>query len=135
MTSNEKGREGEDKARRLLKKLGYTEIFQPDWVFLSNKWTLLEVKNQDIFLPPPFYGHGLPLYQVIRYLRFQKDTGLRCILMVFDENAIYWQYLDVLHSREKYITHTKSRCVYPLYNFIEIHAQKNKEIETEIELF
>lgn len=60
---------------------------------------LVEVKAQDMFTPPPFYGHGLPVPQAERYMRIRELTGLRTLLMVWDEQPGRCQgWLDELEN-------------------------------------
>jgi hypothetical protein len=48
-------------------------------------------------------------------LKFQKETGIRCLFLVFDltDDNVYWQWLDVLNNGEYYDTKNGIR-VYPI---------------------
>ena len=116
----EEGLEGEKVIRDFLIKKGI-HFFQADLIFKKNeKWYLGEVKHQEIFEPPPFYGHGLPLWQIEARLNFQKEKGIRIILFIVDKktNIIYWQFMDLL-IKGKYIQTQgeKPRVVFPLESF------------------
>lgn len=96
---------------------------QPDALAKDKEtgWELYEIKNQDIYVPPPFYGHGLPLWQIKTRLQFQNDTGVRAILIVrekTDDNTVYMQYFDVLEKGEYFDTKgDKPRRVYNINSF------------------
>jgi len=112
------GHEGEQKARLLLKRLGY-EIFQADWIgFKENKYVMFEIKHKERYKSPPFEGHGLPSYQARKRLEFSQKTGIRNMLIVFEKttNLIFYQWLDILEQGEFYDTRNSIR-VYPLQNF------------------
>jgi len=116
------GLEGESTIRKMMSGWGIKN-FQADIIIKSSKtgkWFLGEIKNQEPFEPPPFLGHGLPPWQIETRLNFQKDTGIRVILFVIDSKTkiIYWQFLDILMSKEKYqTTGQKTRIIFPLKNF------------------
>ena len=116
----EEGLEGEKVIRDFLIKKGI-QFFQADLIFKRNKkWYLGEVKHQEIFEPPPFYGHGLPLWQVETRLNFQEEKGIRVILFIVDKktNIIYWQFMDILIKRKYFQTNGKSpRMIFPLESF------------------
>lgn len=121
MTVRAEGRAGEEWARLWLKDRGY-RVFQPDWIAedLDGHYTLVEVKNQALFMPPPFFGHGLPPYQVRDRLRFGRATGVPALLLVRDKESgeSFHQFLDVLEEGPKFMTNGASpRVVYPLTSF------------------
>ena len=102
----ELGREGEEQARILLKRLGF-EIQSPDWLAVKdNNWFCIEVKKKERFNPPPFEGHGLDNRQIYLRNRLLKEKGIRTYLMIFEigTNNIFGQYLDILEKNEKFIT-------------------------------
>lgn len=75
MSITEIGRDGEKRARKLLKNLGCINIFQADWLVQKHEngpWYVVEVKQKERYEPPPFEGHGLNIYQVQMRLKFQK---------------------------------------------------------------
>lgn len=115
------GRAGERWARRWLKDQG-ARVFQADWLaeFAPGVWVVVEVKSQEAFEPPPFFGHGLPPYQVRARLAFYEATGIPTLLLVRDlgSGAAYWQWLDVLDAGPKYVTDSADpRVIYPLTAF------------------
>jgi hypothetical protein len=117
--------DAEQKARIILKNLGF-EIQQLDWIGRKNKnWIIFEIKEKELFNPPPFLGTGLNKKQL--YLRNQlfKDLGLRTILLVFEKGTqnIYWQYLDILEKGEYFDTKNNIR-IYPISNFYKITLKK-----------
>ena len=96
-------------------------FFQVDLMAkIENQWNLIEVKRQDIFEPPPFYGHGLPKWQIDARLKFQEETGIDAILYVIDKqtNIIYYQYMDLLLKGKQFQTNgLKPRIIFTLENF------------------
>lgn len=115
----------EEEARIVLKKIGF-EVQQLDWVGKKNgKWVVFEVKERELFNPPPFWGTGLDKRQL--YLREQllKGLNLRTILLVFEKGTsnIFWQYLDVLEKGEYFDTKNNIR-IYPISNFHKIEREK-----------
>jgi hypothetical protein len=120
--------ETEQKARKLLKKLGY-EVQQIDWVGIkNNKVKIFEIKERELFEPPPFLGTGLDKTQLYLRMHLFKITGIRTILMVFEKgtNNVYWQYLDILEKGKYYDTKNEIR-IYPIENFKKITLDKNKK--------
>ena len=105
--------------REFIKK--GTKVFQPDVISLeSNKWVVNEVKHQERFTPPPFEGHGLPRWQIETRMNFWKTTGIRIRLVIKEKGSdnVFWQWLDILESKEYCDTHgLKPRRIYPLTNF------------------
>lgn len=86
----------------------------------NGDWFLAEVKCQERYNPPPFEGHGLPEWQIIRRLEFQEDTGIWALLFVVEKGTglIFWNYIKRLWSGEKYKTSgSKPRVIFPLKNF------------------
>jgi|WetSurMetagenome_2_1015567.scaffolds.fasta_scaffold562686_2 hypothetical protein len=100
------GIEGEKKARLFLQDIVKTKsMFQLDWLFeYRGSYFCLEVKNKELFKPPPFYGHGLDVRQILTRLKFYKKTGIRCLFLVFDSNNTYYQWLDVLDNTRHFTT-------------------------------
>lgn len=125
MSLTTQGIEGEKKARLFLKQFVKADtIFQLDWLFkYKDKYYCLEVKNKELFIPPPFYGQGLDVRQVITRLQFYKDTGIRCLFIVFDtDNKIYYQWLDVLENTKHFTTKNNIR----IYNIEYFKKKINK---------
>ncbi len=115
------GIEGEQKLFKVLMNAGY-EYFQADAIgYKKGKYYVFEAKHQERFTPPPFEGHGLPQKQVKARLKFQNDTNVRCVFVVFEKgtNNLFFQYLDVLEeSKDFFDTKGKEpRRVYNLKNF------------------
>lgn len=129
MSITNEGIEGEKIARIVLKENGFN-IFGGDWIAedkLGNYY-LIEVKNKELYTPPPFLGTGLDLYQVITRTKFLKKTGIRTIIFTRDKkNKIcYWQFLDVLELGEKHNTKNKIR-IYPISNFNSFKQLKENQ--------
>lgn len=114
------GIKGEQKLFNLLKKQGF-RFFQPDAIGIKNgNYYVFEVKNQERFRPPPFNGHGLPVWQIIARLEYQEKTGTIAVLVIFDKetNEIFWQRFDILDEGECFNTQGNSpRRIYPLTSF------------------
>lgn len=120
MGITEEGIQGEQKLFKFLEENGY-KFFQPDAIaFKDGKYVVCETKHQERYTPPPFEGHGLPKWQIDARIKFCKEFGIRCLLVVFEKgtNNIFSQYLDVLESGEHYDTKgLKPRRIYPLNKF------------------
>jgi len=114
------GREGEEIIRNYLKKNGIP-FFQADIIFKTIEgWFLAEIKKQEMYEPPPFWGHGLPDWQIKARLKFQKEMNVRAVLYIIDKKTeiVYWQYMDELIKGEQYQTHGKQpRLIFPIENF------------------
>jgi len=116
----ELGREGEQKARLLLKENGFW-LGQSDWIGKKDgKWIRFEIKRKERFNLPPFEGHGLDIRQVNYALEFQKDTGIPTILLIYEAGTNKWFMgrIDELEKGEKFDTKNGIR-IYKLDNFIE----------------
>ena len=116
---------GEQKVRKYIHDAGFN-YFQVDLIIKHKGiYLLAEIKHQEMFKAPPFDGHGLPKWQVLARIEFQKITNIRACLFIVDKetNVLYFQYLDELEKGKKHYTNGKSpRVVYPLESF------KNKGI-------
>lgn len=125
MGITQQGIEGEQMLFKFLKE-NNIKFFQPDAIGLvKDKYVLYECKHQARFKKPPFDGHGLPKWQVEARLKFQFETGILCIFIVFDSetNEIFYNYLDVLENREFIDTKGfKPRRIYNLNNFLRVKA-------------
>jgi len=100
MSITENGIKGEKLAERLFRRIGLKH-FQADWILNNSKgYVIVEVKNKEKFVPPPFYGHGLDIRQINARLKFQKLTNIRCLFLVFDksDHKVYYRWLDKLDS-------------------------------------
>ena len=130
--SQANGKHGEAWARVWLKSMGY-RVFQIDWMVLgpSGHYGLVEVKEQERFMAPPFDGHGLPLWQVNDRLAFQKALGVRAMLIVRepDTGLAFYQFFDVLEAGEHLDTGGASpRRIYPLTSFTPISRELAESI-------
>jgi len=116
------GIEGEQKLFEFLRSKN-VDFFQADAIgFNKDKYEIYEVKHQERFRPPPFEGHGLPPNQIKKRLEFQRKTGMRCVLVIFDKETqeIFYNYLDNLEKGELIDTHGKKpRRIYKLSCFIK----------------
>ena len=96
-------------------------FFQVDLMAnIDNQWHVIEVKRQDVFTPPPFFGHGLPKWQIDARLKFQDETGIYAILYIVDKtiNVIYFQYMDLLLKGKQFQTNgLNPRIIFPIENF------------------
>lgn len=123
MGITQQGIEGEQMLFKFLRKNG-EEFFQPDAISLKNgKYALYECKHQARFKAPPFDGHGLPRWQIEARLKFQFETGILCIFIVFDSETgeIFYNYLDVLENGEHFDTKgLKPRRIYNLNSFLRV---------------
>lgn len=110
---------GENKARNLLKEMGYG-IFEIDWIAEKGDEIIqVEVKNKECFKAPPFDGQGMDVWKVEKRLDFEKRYEIKAYLLCFDpeDNHVYGQYLSKLEEGEKFDTKNGVR-IYDLKNFI-----------------
>ena len=132
MGITKEGIKGEQKLFKFLRDRGF-KFFQPDAIgYKKGQYTyyVFEAKNQERFEPPPFEGHGLPIWQVKARLRFQKETKIIAVLVVFDKitNEIFYQRLDKLEKTIYKDTHgAKPRRIYNLKFFKKWTNTKNVE--------
>jgi len=121
------GLEGENIIRDILHK-NHIHYFQADlMVKVKSSWQIWEVKHQEMFEAPPFNGHGLPEWQLNARLEFQRETGIRAVLLVVDSvsNIVYWQYMDELAKSPRFQTKGKSpRIVFPLESYRQFRLSK-----------
>ena len=118
MTIDQLGKEGESKAREILKRQGYI-IQSPDWLaFKDNKWICIEVKKKDRFMPPPFEGHGLDQRQVWLRTKLLNDTRIPTYLMIFEisTSVVLGAWLHELEAGRKHIT-LNNIVIYPFEKF------------------
>ena len=118
MSIQEIGIEGEKKARIFLKNLGY-KIFQIDWMAdKDGNYIQCEVKFKERFTPPPFEGHGMEIWKIKDRLRFEKQTGIKAFLIIFEKltDLIFYQWLLKLEQGKYFDTKNDIR-IYPLENF------------------
>lgn len=116
------GIRGEQMLFNFLRKKGM-KFFQPDAIgFDEGNYYCFEAKHQEMFVAPPFDGHGLPRWQVKARMAFERRTNIKTILVVFDKNTneIFYQSLAKLESGEHHDTFGKKpRRIYPLTSFIK----------------
>jgi hypothetical protein len=120
MGIQQEGIEGEQWLLNEFRKKGI-RVFQPDAIsFEDGAWIMNEIKNQEAFEPPPFRGHGLPLWQVTARIGFWRLTGIRVRLIIKEKGTkiVYWQWLDILEERKHIDTRgEKPRRVYSIDSF------------------
>jgi hypothetical protein len=117
------GIEAEKKARLLLKERGWL-VQQIDWIGKKDdKWVIFEIKQRELYTPPPFLGTGLDKSQLFLRNELLKDLGLRTMLIVFVKNTkdVYCQYIDILEAGEHFDTKNNIR-IYPIKNFKRIQT-------------
>ena len=132
----QEGREGEKIIREYLISKG-AEMLQIDWMSYENKeYRLNEVKHQEIFTPPPFYGHGLPVWQVNARMNFYHRTRIEPWLYIVEKseykkkeffNLIWLQSLINLEMCE-YVDSKgqKPRRVYNIKSFEKVYFKKTR---------
>lgn len=124
--ADKRGRHIED---RLLQRLRDAknagriyQYMQPDAIVQGRDGQLffIESKGQSAFTAPPFDGHGLPRDQALRYMFVYKAHGIRTQLIVWDDETVWWQWIDTLEEGEHYDTAgtiKTVRRIYPLTSF------------------
>jgi len=107
------GINGEQMARLVIKKWGIDELFQLDWMAkYKDKYICFEIKHKEWFTPPPCRGQGLDVRQVKARIKLYKETGIRCLFMVFpipEDGYAYCQWLDILESGNPFTTRNRIR--------------------------
>jgi hypothetical protein len=120
-----------NKDRFHLSRVGQIE----SWVRLkSGEYIFCEIKTQAPYSPPPFWGHGLPKWQIDKYLQMQKDCNVFWDLIICDtESGIgYCQYISVLEQGRYFDTCGASpRRVYPLDSFNQWTGNWRKRLRIE----
>lgn len=126
MSITTEGIKAEKQARLWLKDKGVYDIQQFDWFIKKNgKYFIVEVKNRELFEPPPFTGTGLDISQLKRRKQIYEDLGIDTYLLVFVKNSndIYWQRLSVLEKTKYFDTKNNIR----IYNIKEFKSSPNSE--------
>lgn len=114
------GFDGESKVRDwfINKKIPFMQV---DIMFKHKGiWCLGEIKTQEVYVAPPYNGHGLPKWQVDRRIEFFNDTGIKPYLIVYDlkEKCLYMESLIKLLKGEHFKTNgKKQRIIFKLENF------------------
>jgi len=130
----EDGRIGESIIRQYFISKGI-KLFQIDWMTHEDgEDRLNEVKYQEIFEPPPFYGHGLPKWQIKDRLDFFTRKRIVPFLYVVEKSdygrkkghhLIWSQSLIVLEiGRYMDTGGSKPRRVYDIRSFNKIYFVK-----------
>lgn len=100
MGITEEGIQGEQMLFEWLRAKGF-EFFQPDAIGTKNGTRyIFETKHQERYKTPPFDGHGLPIWQVNARLKFEEETGIKAILVVFDKetNEVFYESIKNLEK-------------------------------------
>lgn len=111
-----------NKERLQIEHVGQIE----SWIRLvSGEYHFFEIKTQEPFEPPPFMGHGLPRWQIQKYLKMQAECDVTWNLAIFDTVSYigYKQRISVLEDGPYHDTHGQHpRRIYPMESF-EIWAE------------
>jgi hypothetical protein len=91
MSITQQGIDAEKRARIYLRNKGLFNIQQLDWIVRKDtgEWFIVEVKNRELFEPPPFYGTGLDRSQLARRRLLFDEFGIDTLLLVFTKTKIY----------------------------------------------
>ena len=123
MGITKEGIKGERLLFQLLRNNGW-KFFQADAIgIIGKEYYVFECKHQEHYKAPPFDGHGLPIWQVKARMDFQKKTGIKTVLVVFEKpfektGKIYLQTLEKLEKGKFIDTYgAKPRRVYNLKSF------------------
>lgn len=115
------GLDGESTIRDYFSKNGIPHM-QVDLIYRENGiYKLAEIKHQEPFMPPPFKGHGLPVWQIEARLKLYNETNIEPWLFVVDktDTGIYYQsFLELLKSKYFDTQGAKPRRVFPLSAFM-----------------
>ena len=124
----EAGQTGEKIIRQYLKSISVDAIFQADWIVkYEGEYRLIEAKHQEVFTPPPFYGHGLPKWQIDARLNFYHSTRIVPYLFVVEKSdyqskeghALIWHQSLIVLEISNYIDSrgNKPRRIYDIAGF------------------
>ncbi len=130
----EEGQIGENIIREYF-KFKNIKHFQIDWMtYEDGDYRLNEVKHQEVFIPPPFYGHGLPMWQIKARIDFFTKARIIPYLYIVEKsdyekketNYLIWsQSLIALELGEYWDTKgEKPRRIYNIKNFNKIYFPK-----------
>jgi Holliday junction resolvase len=88
-------------------------------IFSKGKYKLFEIKHQEKYEPPPFEGHGLPIWQVESRVKFYEEFGIEPFLFVVDkkDGNIYFESIINLENTEYFDTVRSKRRIYNIKNF------------------
>lgn len=125
------GKKDEEEIRKLLYKhkseLNIKSISQYDIVIETRdgQFFMVENKKQEYFKAPPFDAHGLPVWQVEKYLRQQESSNMRVLLLINDpdKGKYYKAWLDDLQESGNWedTRRTKRR----IFNLAEYDSLEN----------
>jgi hypothetical protein len=108
-------------ARNFLKKRGFC-IQQIDWIGeKAGKYIIFEIKERELFEPPPFWGTGLNKSQLFLRNKLLKDLGIRTYMIVFTKDIVYGQYLDILEKKGKYFDTKNDIRIYDIESFKKLY--------------
>jgi len=114
------GIEAERKGRLYLRNMGFTNLQQIDWLVKKpdDRYVIIEVKQRELFNPPPFWGTGLDISQLNLRKQVYNDLGIDTLLIVFESgtNNIYTGYLSILETLEYFDTRNNIR-IYNIEHF------------------
>ncbi len=106
----EQGINAEKLGRTWLKNHGHDNIQQLDWIVkYENKYFIVEVKQRELFKPPPFLGTGLDIRQLKLRKQLFEDLNIDTLLLVFVDNKIYWQWISNLEKTKYFNTRNNIR--------------------------
>jgi len=118
MSITEQGIDAEKKARLFLKKKGMHNIQQIDWLLkYKKKYFIIEVKNRELYEPPPFLGTGLDIRQLNLRREIFLNLKIDTILLVFSGDFIYWQSLFTVLEKTKYFDTKNKIRIYDILKF------------------
>ena len=119
-----RGIKGEKEVCNLLRVLGLPVSRNDGYIWLKGKLTFIEIKNHELFTPPPFWGQGLDKEQFDKYMKIYNENNIRTILFVRDFKMDWlWNFLDKL-EKDFFITKTGEIIIFPIVNFQPIHTLK-----------
>lgn len=128
----EEGLNGEEFVRRWLTSRNQ-KYMQIDLMFKDKekgKWYSVEVKTQEVYTPGkdfPFYGHGLPEWQIKDRMQLYRDTGIQPQLIVKEkgEDLLYIGNLVNLMKTDFYKTKGNSpRIIFKIEHFKKVKIIK-----------
>lgn len=120
MSLTTEGIKAEQKARKYLFSKDIYNIQQLDWLIkVDDDYYAVEVKERELFQPPPILGTGLDISQIKRRTELYNDLGIDTILLVFEKgtNNIYKQYLSVLEQTPDYYDTKNKIRIYNINHF------------------
>ena len=119
----QQGIDGEQKGYKLIRELlPSMELQQLDLLGkMDDKYIAFEIKQRELYSPPPFAGTGLDIAQLKRRLQLQEDLDIRTYMIVFvtGTDDVYGQYLDKLEEGLHFDTKNGIR-IFDIANFIKL---------------